>query len=63
MHVRYVCGTCNGTGKKVVTTGKYSFLTCLACGGTGYFERWLKIDDLADVLAWRAKRDVLPGGA
>ena len=64
VQVRLACKACDARGREPGSLrGHY---TCLVCGGTGYKLAWLKVDDLRDVLQWRAKRDPGPellGGA
>lgn len=63
VRVRFKCANCGGRGGALSDSIKPWPMTCLACGGTGYLERWMRIDDLLDVLRWREKREVVKGGA
>lgn len=58
--VRQPCLKCGTSGHEPGDRrGSY---TCLACGGRGYLNTWMKLDDLRDILAWRERRDRGPAG-
>lgn len=58
--VRIPCKKCGGTGQETHGRG---WMSCLACGSTGYLTAYMKLKDFIDVFEWRKKRDEIVGGA